>query len=289
MSLLLTHLKLGRPYHLRIDHPTLEPLARCLQSSTLIEQRPCSPATPAHLAWTGPPATQWQLLLHDQPWHLNPLSATQLYLQTDHLLDHLARQDSPQSVFLHAGAVLTPSGQALLICGPSGAGKSSLVSACLSHGWPWLSDELLCFPGPDWNLMQGLKRNFNLKARSFPHFPETAAAPGTFEVALPDARHRIRFFNPDALRPGQHRPSAPLPALIFPAFTPSSPAPPPSRLSQAQAAQRLAPELLTRHPATFAWLAAASRHAPAFLLPYHLPQDAVPALAHLALHLAPSS
>ncbi len=286
MSLLLIYRKLGHECRLRIDSPTLEPLARCLQSSSLIREETCSSSTPADLAWVGSSAPDRHLLLHGQPWPVAPLTASQLYLQTDHLLDHLPRQVSPQSVFLHAGAVVAPTGQALLICGSSGAGKTSLVTACLAQGWAWLSDELLAFPGPLWHSMHGAKRNFNLKARSFSHFPQTASAPGTFELPLPDSRQRIRFFNPDALHPGLHRPTAPLRALIFPQFSPTAPLPP-SPLSQAETASRLASELLSRHPHAFAWLASASRLAPSFLLPYHHPRDAVPVLADLAQQLAP--
>jgi hypothetical protein len=287
MSLLLTFRKLGHDCTLRIDPPGLHHLADFLQTAALTSSAACRADEPADLIWHGPDDGPWSILLHGAPWKESIASSREMFLQSDHLLDHLAIGASGDAVFLHAGGVVAPGGRGLLVCGKSGAGKTSLVTACILRGWEWLGDELLAFYPQDWFRMHGVKRNFNLKQRSFAHFPATADLPDTLQVEMPDSRRELRFFNPDSLAAGRFRESAHLDAIVFPEFTAEGPGlleP----LPQHTVAARLAVEAMSRSERTFAWLAAQARATPGYRLTYRDPHEAAARLADLARpHLQP--
>lgn len=285
MSVLLRYRKLGFSTRLRVDDAELAELARDLHSSALEEVAPCDVRTPADLVWQPSPKGSWQILLKGERWDGGAMQKDALYLQSDTLLDDLVREQLPDSTLLHAGAVVDSRGQAAVICGTSGAGKTSLVISCILQGWNWLSDELLCFRQSDPRVAEGFRRNFNLKERSFSHFPETEELKGKREFLVADSRRRIRFLNPDALPGGKFAASGRVKAFILPEFSPEAERPVTAPLSGPALIQILAPELRASQLRTFTWLAEVGRTVPAFTLRYRTPRSAAACLAKLMEHL----
>lgn len=275
MSLQLVYRKLGCESVLRIDDPALEPWGRLLQSAARIAERPCSPEAAADLSWSRAAEGGWRIQVAGEPWSGTIATPERLYLQSDQLLDDFARAEGGEAVFLHAGAVVTPGGAGILISGHPGAGKTSLVTSCLLEGWQWLSDELLRFRPDDWFWMEGSKRNFNLKQRSFETLPMIADLADTIEMASDDWRQRLRFFNPDSLRPGRHCNGARVAALVFPGYDPGAVEPRLERCSESEVAGLLASEVMTSARPAFAWLAALARGVPGYRLAYRRARDAV--------------
>jgi len=281
MSVLLRYHKLGFEVTLRLDSPELESLAVTLHSSALVEVSECVPETPAQLVWQRTNGNRWRILLKGQPWETDWPQVEDLYLQSDSLLDDLVRERLPGVPLLHAGGIVDAKGRAIVVCGESGAGKTSLVLACILRGWNWLSDELLCFRQKNPRVAEGFRRNFNLKARSFPRFPQTSDLSGNREISVSDSRKRIRFLNPDALRRGSFAPSGIVAAIIVPVYDAEAHEPASTPLSGLELVQSLAPELRTCDPATFGWLAEIGRTLPAFKLRYCLPDRAAEHLENL--------
>jgi hypothetical protein len=289
MAYLLSYEKIGFRFVLRVEDPEWLDLALKLQSCARVGQRPAAnpDATSADLAWVRRGDDHFAILLRGEVWLDGISSPEGLYLQSDHLLDELAREAAAGTVFLHAGAVVSPRGAGIVVSGDSGAGKTSLVTACIARGWQWLSDEALCFDPADPQAMKGLKRNFNLKRRAFVRFPELAGLPDTLDIAVADARGVIRFFNPESFRPQQHLPAARLHHLVFPEYQPHSAPPRLAPLTQLEAAARIGTQLQGAGATSFAWLAAATRQCLAQRLIYHDPHQAVDLLAGLPLPAAP--
>ncbi len=281
MSVLFRHGKLGFTTTLRVDAPELEELAADLHSSARLGREPCSPATPADLVWQPGPHGQWQILIRGAVWREAALSATELFLQTDGLLDDLVRERLQAFPMLHAGGVVDPAGRAVVVCGGSGSGKTSLVTACVLRGWGWLSDERLCFRQPDPTVAEGFRRNFNLKERSFAAFPETAGLAGTRELTRPGDGKRIRFFEADQLKGGKFAPSGPARVIVLPEYVAAASVPRVAPVSGPALVAQLVPELRTHHARTIAWLAEAGRQLPVFTLQYAHPRDAVADLGQL--------
>ncbi len=285
MSLLLSHRKLGIDTTLRVDVPEWEALAEGLHSSARIARERCPPDTPADLAWPRPAGGQWQILLHGAPWHGAVLSRDDLFLQSDSLLDDLIRERLQEFPQLHAGAVMDPAGRVAVICGSSGAGKTSLVTACVLRGWRWLSDEHLCFRQTDPLVVEGFRRNFNLKERSFATFPETAALPGTRELVRPGDGQRVRFFNADELPGGKFVPQGKVHLLILPEYLATATPPAATPIAGAAFVARLVPELHRGDASVIAWLAELARTVPVFALQYADPRAAAASLGSLMIPL----
>lgn len=283
MATILTYQKIGFCFDLWVGDPAWERLAEKLQSCALVGRRESAGEAPetTDLAWVRTGENDLAILLRQDLW-LGGIAAPEgLYLQTDHLLDGLARERAPQAVFLHAGAVVSPGSAGLVISGNSGAGKTSLVTACITRGWQWLSDETLCFESTEPLTMRGLKRNFNLKRRSFPIFPELAALPDTLDLVVADRRGVIRFFNPESLGPQQHLAAARLDHFVFPEYDRSLGRARLEPIPQREAAENIAAQLQSAGATSFGWLASAARRCPAHRLRYHDPRQAVDLLATL--------
>jgi hypothetical protein len=287
MNSVLSYGKIGLCFRLRVDPCELVILALRLQSCALIGHQRSSAREAAPLAWTRAAGNRYAILLHGRIWKDGIATGEEVYLQTDHLLDELAREAAPHAVFLHAGAVVSPSGVGIAISGNSGAGKTSLVTACIARGWHWLSDEALCFPTGDPQRMVGLKRNFNLKRRSFALFPMLAGLPDTLDIKVADARREIRFFNPEALSPQRHLAEARLDHFVFPEFDQNAGIPRLEALPQTETAARIGGQLQKADPASFRWLAAATRRCAAHRLAYRDPHAALDLLAALPPPAAP--
>jgi hypothetical protein len=281
MSLLVRYRKLDFTTTLRIDAPDLEELAKDLQSSA-IEQISCeSPEILADLAWQSAPDGNWRILLKGRPWSEASLSSTELYFQSDSLLDDFVRERLPESPLLHAGGVVDDRGSAAVICGKSGSGKTSLVLASVLRGLNWLSDEMLCFRQSDPLAVEGIKRNFNLKERSFAVFPETSHLTGVREFPVADERRRIRFINPDALPGGRFVASGEVRVFIVPEYAADTAGPALSPLSGPEFVNYVVPELRTNQVQTIEWLAQMGRKVPAYKLRYRAPGGAVDCVINL--------
>lgn len=242
MSVLLTFRKFGIDCRLRVDDAEMVPLAKRIQTSACTEVRECSHEEAAEMVWVALPCGRWQIMLRGEPWETPFWGEANLYLQTDDLLDGLARQRWPDRMFLHAGAAVLPGRDAIVFCGTSGAGKTSVVTSCLLAGWSWLTDELLMIEGGEVWRVRGARRNFNLKQRSFGNFPETA--PGVWEMPTLDARGSIRYFDPDQLGGGPWCESALVGCLVFPEYAGEAVEPMVERMGSREALGRLGPEIL---------------------------------------------
>lgn len=280
MSVLLTFRKLGMDCRLRVDHAEMVPLALRIQTAARVDVEECSPAEPAEIQWLSAGAGQWRILLNGEPWEGIFHGEANLYFQTDHLLDGLARLHWPHALFVHAGAAAPDGGKAVLFCGSSGAGKTSLVTSCILAGWAWLTDELLLVdPQNGWQI-RGARRNFNLKERSFGNFPETA--PGVWETATGDQRGRIRFFDPDQLGGGGWRESALVGCLVFPEYAAGADEPFVERVGSREALSRLGPEIVASGgAAAVAGMVSGLGRMPSYRLRYRDPRRAVRVLEEI--------
>ncbi|MEN9575292.1 MAG: hypothetical protein RL514_3147 [Verrucomicrobiota bacterium] len=278
MSVMFQHSKLGVVTTLRVDAPELEELAGDLHSSARVGRSECSAEASADLAWQPSADGQWHILLKGAVWRGATLSKEELFLQSDSLLDDLVREHLQEFPILHAGGVVDSAGRAAVICGSSGAGKTSLVTACVLRGWSWLSDERLCFRQADPTAVEGFRRNFNLKERSFATFPETDGLPGTRELVRPGNGKRIRFFNADQLPGGKFVPGGNVRVIILPEYVPAATVPVAATVSGVDFVSRLVPELRTTHTRTVTWLAELGRQLPVFTLRYSEPRAAAACL-----------
>lgn len=281
MSVMFQHSKLGVVTTLRVDAAELEELAGDLHSSARVGRGECSAEASADLAWQPSADGQWHILLKGEVWRGATLSKEELFLQSDSLLDDLVRERLQEFPMLHAGGVVDSEGRALVVCGSSGAGKTSLVTACVLRGWGWLSDERLCFRQSDPTGVEGFRRNFNLKERSFATFPETSGLPGTRELARPSSGKRLRFFNADQLPGGKFVPVGNVRAIVLPEYTPTAASPVATRVSGMTLVDRLVPELRSHHTRTVTWLAEVGRRLPVFTLQYADPRAAAASLEHV--------
>lgn len=275
------HRKLGVVTTLRVDAAELEALAEDLHSSARIGKSQCDADTSADLAWQPSADGQWHIILKGGVWRGAALAKEDLFLQSDSLLDDLVRERLLEFPMLHAGGVVDSEGRAAVICGSSGAGKTSLVTACVLRGWHWLSDERLCFRQADPTAVEGFRRNFNLKERSFATFPETSGLPGTRELTRPGSGKRIRFFNPDMLPGGKFVTVGAVRAIFLPEYTATAASPVAARVSGMTLVERLVPELRTAHTRTVTWLAEVGRQLPVFTLQYSEPRAAAACLEQM--------
>jgi len=271
MQRLYTWSKLGVKVRLRVDDRTWDHLAAGLHSCALESADTCPNGFPADLVWKRSGAENI-IQLKGSKWGKFP-SYEYLYLHSDKLIDDLILERLGEIALLHAATVVSPAGRSLVICGSSGSGKTSLATALILRGWSWLSDEYaLIEPGMPLKI-RGWPRNFNLKERSFVHFPGTSALPDSREFVLRDSRRRLRFFNPSSLRPGSFLHETKPDFLIFPSFDPGQREPRLESLSTNETIARLAMEFLTRGPSTFACLTALVAEGTALELRYANPLE----------------
>jgi hypothetical protein len=115
-----------------------------------------------------------------------------------HLLWHVnveALRRTGHFFMIHAGAVVTPSGEGVLIPGPARSGKTTLVAALVRAGFGYLSDEGGAID-PVTRRLYPYPRALTLKAGAFPHFADV----------WPDDRRPLAatewHVHPELLRPG---------------------------------------------------------------------------------------
>ena len=132
---------------------------------------------------------------------------------------------------LHAGAVVSPRGAAVLLPADAGSGKSSLTLALVRRGWTFLSDEFAPID-PVSGLVHPFPKAATLKAGSWPLFAdELAAAP-----VLAGARQR--HLRAEDVGGSDGRVPAVVRAVVFPRYVPAATATA-GRLGRTETASRL--------------------------------------------------
>jgi hypothetical protein len=96
-------------------------------------------------------------------------------------------------LLIHAGAVVTPGGEGILILGESGSGKTTLVAALVQEGFGYLSDEAAAI-----ELATGLVHPW---PRPLGFWPESTALP-RFAAMLAPASDRERHVPVEEIRAG---------------------------------------------------------------------------------------
>jgi hypothetical protein len=96
-------------------------------------------------------------------------------------------------LLIHAGAVVTPSGDGLLILGESGSGKTTLVAALVQEGFGYLSDEAAAI-----ELATGLVHPW---PRPLGFWPESSSLP-RFSSLLAPGTEGERHVTIEQIRPG---------------------------------------------------------------------------------------
>ena len=139
----------------------------------------------------------------------------------------------PDLVFVHA-AVVQRDGRAFLLAAPSGSGKSTLCWALLHHGFRLMSDELAPVD-PETLRIKPFPLAVTLKSRPPQCCPLPASTLDT---------HRSHYISIDALPSAAATESAPIGAILFVDYAAIHSAPALRRLSAAEAASRLYPNVL---------------------------------------------
>ncbi len=139
----------------------------------------------------------------------------------------------PDLVFVHA-AVVECHGRAFLLAAPSGSGKSTLCWALLHHGFHLMSDELAPVD-PVALKIQPFPLAVTLKARPPLCFPLPVSTLKT---------HRSHYIPIDGMPCAPATEPAPIGAILFVNYAASHPAPQFRKLSAAEAASRLYPNIL---------------------------------------------
>jgi hypothetical protein len=123
---------------------------------------------------------------------------------------------SPEVLFVHAGAVGSPEGAALIM-GPSGAGKSSTSLACLRAGMGFLSDDY-CLVRGDPPVVHRLHATARLLDDDLQHFDDflEPAAVGASLAATEYGADAKALFLLHTSRPEQVVASAPVRVVLIP-------------------------------------------------------------------------
>ncbi|SDW99276.1 hypothetical protein [Thiocapsa roseopersicina] len=139
----------------------------------------------------------------------------------------------PDLVFVHA-AVVQRDGRAFLLAAPSGSGKSTLCWALLHYGFRLMSDELAPVE-PETLRIKPFPLAVTLKMRPPQSFP---LPPSTLET------HRSHYIPIDAMPCAPATEPAPIGAILFVDYASNHSAPALCKLSAAEAAYRLYPNVL---------------------------------------------
>jgi hypothetical protein len=261
--------------HLRVDAPSLLPLAECLHSSSCRGSQQCASTAHAEIVWSTETNGQPVLEIEGQS---GPSTVTEaiLFFLSEHRLTQLFAERLQHLLQLHAATIVDPQGNGWLICGPSRAGKTSLTLAFILSGCRWLSDEYSLFHQDDPATVLGFPRNFNLKETSFPLFPETAGQPHTTEFFSTGRQLRVRFLDPLDLAPGSWQSHVSMKGLIFPRWDAAATSPLIRETSGIAAAQTLLGETASWQPWGLEIVTRICREAPALEFVYANPRDLAP-------------
>ena len=123
----------------------LEPFA--VPSDPWEQRSPTTRSTPpTYFVVQGRPSddARYELLFGDQFAFTTMMRSSQLTNVLTHLFWHInseATQRTGDFLLVHAGAVVTPGGDGVLLPAPSGSGKTTLVAGLVRGGFSYLSDE----------------------------------------------------------------------------------------------------------------------------------------------------
>lgn len=234
----------------------------------------CSPAVVLQVDRGDGADDHWAVRRDGEPCELD--------LRPDHVLFHvqwelnrLVIEHHPAS--LHAAAVLTAGGGAVVMAGPSHSGKTTLAGwLAAHHGLVPLADEVVVLDAE--GRAAPYRRPFGVRADSplAAHAPARAGAAAAFMVD----EHLVPMGHLAAAV--AHHPS-PVVALVFPERSPAATRPVVEHVSPADALVRLAagtPGLHTHGGPVFHRLAGVVRRAPALRLHYADVATAAPLLLH---------
>jgi hypothetical protein len=158
-------------------------------------------------------STDQRDVLHRFSWHVNSI----------------AMRSATDRVVLHAGAVVTPSGEAILLPGPSGSGKTSLVAELVRKGFGYLSDEAAGIDPEDSHVMPYPKA-LSIKQPMFARFSGTVDHSQSWPLS-----GRMWLIDPETLREGSIAAPSAARFVIFPSHRPTAS----TRLSPMNAADAL--------------------------------------------------
>ena len=272
MNTLFTYQALDATVRLKVCDPALLPVARDLHSVSCRSVRECTEAQLADLVWEKPVVKgHYGITLQGQPWE-GDLSLADLFIQSENLVTQLFLQQIKHAMQIHAAAVVAPNGDGWMISGDSGAGKTSLTLLCLLNGWRCLTDEFVFVPSSESRVVQGLRRNFNLKQRSFDHFPQTRGLPHSREFHSPQRKMEIRFIDPSEIVPDAFASSAPITTVLFPRYDAAVPTMHLGPKSAVETLNLLLPQINLWQPWSAAWLSDLTKNTRAFELRYSDPR-----------------
>jgi hypothetical protein len=137
-----------------------------------------------------------------------------------HLLWHIfeeAIRHTGDYLLVHAGAVVTPSGEGVLLPGDSGSGKTTLVAALVREGFGYLSDEAGTID-PVRRRLHPHPRALTFKLPPGALFPGVRSAEG--DSPFLDGRWFVR---PDEIRPGALAGPCPVRFIVAPRYEAGAP------------------------------------------------------------------
>jgi len=119
-------------------------------------------------------------------------------------------------LMVHAGAVVSPSGEGIIFPGGSGFGKTTLVAALVREGFGYLSDEIAAID-PVARRLYPYPKTLNLKEGSFRLFPDLRARAGR----VPFIGHQWHL-RPDDIRAGAVAGPCSIRYVLFPRYEPGA-------------------------------------------------------------------
>jgi hypothetical protein len=156
-----------------------------------------------------------RLTVGGRPTYHGPSEEMAAACLLDEAMYHLADR-SRSGLVLHAGGAASGEG-AVLLPGTSGSGKTTLTSWLVSHGWRYLTDELV-FIATGSSLVQGLARPLNVKDAALPVLREFVDLDAHLDQTL--ATPQGLLLRPSVL--GNARPAGrtTISRLVFPHYVP---------------------------------------------------------------------
>jgi hypothetical protein len=144
---------------------------------------------------------RYELLFGDESAFETMIRSSQLTNVLTHLFWHInseATQRTGDFLLIHAGAVVTPSGDGVLLPAPSGSGKTTLVAGLVRGGFSYLSDEAGVIE-PVTGMVHPYPKALTLKRSPLELFPDLVAANGRGNLLLGPLLVRPEELGPGAL------------------------------------------------------------------------------------------